>query len=252
MKKLILFSMALLFSVAVFSQRNDNSEYWNVWEYKVKDGMEQKFTDAAAKKTAKFNGTPESAIITYRTTTGRSAGNLVRVQANRKPADYDVDRTAEGKYWRDNVSEFVGSSYGLVIWQRLKDGSYNFEPGEAPAKFVQRTFVEVKADRTGHFRRFRSRIAKVMEKRKYNGRVGLFRVESGGNRNLFGVTMAFDTYKQAAQPEHETSFQDDYNEMFGWGTFEEDVDNYDKSIEIFGERRETMQLVPEMSSGMMK
>ena len=32
MKKLILFSMALFFSVAVFSQRNDNSEYWNVWE----------------------------------------------------------------------------------------------------------------------------------------------------------------------------------------------------------------------------
>jgi len=46
--------------------------------------------------------------------------------------------------------------------------------------------------------------------------------------------------------------EEDYNELFGWGTWTEDLNNFDASLEIYGEFTETMVLVPEMSTGMMK
>ena len=45
--------------------------------------------------------------------------------------------------------------------------------------------------------------------------------------------------------------EDLYNEMFGWGSMEEDSQNFDASLEYWGEQIETLQLVPEMSTGMM-
>ena len=66
MKKLLLFSMVLLLSTSIYAQRSNNAIYWNTWEYTAKDGMQKDFEKAAAKKTAMFNKTPETAIMTYR------------------------------------------------------------------------------------------------------------------------------------------------------------------------------------------
>jgi hypothetical protein len=49
----------------------------------------------------------------------------------------------------------------------------------------------------------------------------------------------------------EDSWEDDYNEEYGWGSWEEDLQNFRDSIEEWGERTETMQLVPSLSTGMM-
>ena len=74
MKKLLL--LGLLISISINGQRNKNADYWNTWQYTAKDGMVQKFEEAAAKKTAMFNKTPETAIITYRVVTGSNTGEL--------------------------------------------------------------------------------------------------------------------------------------------------------------------------------
>ena len=250
MKKLFLFSMALLISASIFGQRNDNSEYWNTWQYTPKEGMAQKFRDAAAEKTNKFNNTPENAMATYRVITGRNTGSFLRVQTNKKPADYDIDRSSEGEYWAENVSKYVGRSHGHVRWQRLNNGSYNYDPATAkPAKFVYRTMFDVKADRVTHFRRFMSRTAKIMEKRKYDGSRALFRVVSGGNRNMFVTGIPFNTFKQAPQPEQEQSFRDDYDDLYGYNSFAEDLQNFTASLEGWGEYRETLEFEPELSAG---
>lgn len=253
MKKVILLTIALCINFTVFSQRNDNSDYWNVWQYEAKDGMTQKFMDAAAEKTAKFNGTPETAMSTYRIVTGRNTGTFVRIRGPLKPADFDIDSSAEGKYWQENVDKYVGNSKGLQRWQILNNGSYNFTGGDGtPSKYFEQTFFDVKADRILHFRRFQTRIAKNLEKRNWKGTRGLFRLTSGGNRNLFVLVSPFNTYKQESQPENENSFEDDYNELFGYGSFDEDLSNFDSSLEAWGEMRETLQLVPSMTTGMMK
>ena len=252
MKRLLLFSMALLLSASIYAQRNDNTEYWNSWEYTAKEGKAKDFEAAAAKKTSMFNASDNNAIMTYRVITGPNSGTYVRVQSRKSPADYDLDRSAEGNYWSENVAKFVAKSSGQVRWQLLNNGTLNYTPGATPNKYVVRTTFNVKADKVNHFRRFMSRVAQVIEKRGGTNTRLLFRLESGGNRNQFVVVTGFDTFKRTDDGvEQENTFREDYNEMFGWGSIEEDGDNFDASLEYWGEQRETMVLVPEMSTGMM-
>ena len=233
------------------SQRSDNSDYWNTWEYAPKDGMRADFEKAAAKKTAMFNKTPETAILTYRIITGSNSGTYVRLETNKSPEDYDVDRSAEGKYWDTNVSSFIANNGGQVRWSRLNDGTINYDPeNKTPAKYVQRTTFNVKADKVMHFRRLMTRVAKVIEKRGGTQTRILFRLVSGGNRNQFIVATTFDSFKRApnTRPEQENTWREDYDEMFGWGSMDEDGKNFDASLEYWGEETETLQFVPEMST----
>ena len=249
MKKLVFFTMAILMSISIYAQRSDSADYWNTWEYTPKDGMREDFEKAAAKKTAMFNKTPETAIYTYRIITGPSSGTYVRVESNKSPEDYELDRSAEGKYWNDNVSNFVAKNSGQVRWQRLNNGTYNYNPeNNSPAKYVQRTTFNVKADKVMHFRRFMSRITEVMEKRGAEGTRILFRLVSGGNRNQFVVASTFDTFKREPMAEQENTWREDYTELFGPGSWDEDLNNFRTSLEYWGEQVETMQFVPEMST----
>jgi len=253
MKNLLLVSIAILFSSSIYCQRSDDNDYWNTWRYKPKEGMVKDFEKAAAKKTAMFNNTPEKAIITYKVVTGPNSGTYERVESNKYAKDYDLDRSAEGDYWNENVGKFIEKSNGQVRWDRMNNASYKYDSTNGkPAKYVQRTTYSVKANGILSFRRFMARLTKVAEKRGWSEGRLLFRIVSGGNRNEFVLVQTFDTYVRPAEPEIETSMEEDYNELFGWGTWTEDLNNFDASLEIYGEFTETMVLVPEMSTGMMK
>ena len=252
MKKLLLFSMILVLSASVYAQRNDKTKYWNTWEYTAKEGMQKDFENAAAKKTAMFNKTTETAIFTYKVITGPDSGTYLRVEGNKTPADYDLDRSAEGNYWNENVAKYIAKDKGQVRYEKIENGSYNPDPeNPSVANYVKRTTFNVKADKILHFRRAMNRVTKVAKKRGWKGSRSLFRVVSGGNRNQFVLTVGFDTYKRAESPEHENTFKEDYDEMFGWGSLDEDWSNFDSSLEYWGEQVDMLKLVPEMSTGMM-
>ena len=250
MKRSVLLGIALLLCAFMYSQRSNEAVYWNTWDYTPKEDMRDDFEKAAAKKTAMFNKTPETAISTYRIITGPNSGSYVRVEGRKTAADYDLDRSAEGQYWNDNVAKYLAKNGEHVRWVRLENGSYDPDPEDnTPSKFVRRVFYNVKADKVMHFRRAMSRMSKVAEKRGWLGR-SLYRLISGGNRNLFVVAMGFDTYKRAEAQEFETTAEEDYNEMFGWGSWDEDWKNFDKALEYWGEQVDLLQYVPEMSTPM--
>ena len=95
-------------------------------------------------------------------------------------------------------------------------------------------------------------MAKVAEKRGWDAGRSLFRLVSGGNRNQFVLAITFNAYKRNEGPEMETSMEDDYDELFGWGTRREDGKNFDASLEYWGEDVETLKLVPSMSTRITK
>lgn len=255
MKRLFLSVMALLISVALYSQlsSNDNARYWNVWQYKAKEGKTQDFMEAAAEKTAKFNATVETGITTYRIETGRRAGTFVRISGPLKSADFDVDRSAEGKYWQENVAKYVGQNLGLQRWNQLNDATMNFTPGEGkPSNYFEQTFYEVKQGKVGDFRRFQYRVVENLKKRNMPVKRAMFRLISGGNTNMFVVVNFFDTYKQDPAPSNESRWEDDYNELFGRGSWDRDMESYRASFESWGVMKETLRLIPQMSTGLME
>lgn len=250
MKKLVVVTLAILMSASMYAQRSNEANYWNTWEYTPKDGMRADFEKAAAKKTAMFNATPETAITTYRIITGPNSGAYFRVESNKSAEDYDRDRSAEGKYWEDNVDKYVAKDNGQLRWWRVNNGSYDPNPDrKSNFKYVSRTFYDVKPGKVMHFLRWMNRMSKIAEKRDWDGR-SLYRLYSGGNGNRFVQSAGFDTYKRAEadDTEPDTTVREDYNEMFGWGSFDEDRDNFYASLEYWGIQRDLMQLVPEMST----
>jgi len=251
MKKQLLIILTFCLSTVVFGQRNSNQEYWNTWRYTPKTDMVQKFESAVALKTKTFNSSPELGIFTYKVITGPNTGVYERVEANKKPADYDMDRSVEGAYWDKNVTKYIRKEEGQKRWTRLNNGSYNFDPEKTtPSKYITRTVYDVKADKIMHFRRFMSRVTEIMTLREMDVNVLLFRLQSGGNRNQFVRVVGFSSYERVMKSS-ETTWEDDYNKLFGWGSWSEDISNLDTSIEMYGENVETLQLMPELSSGMM-
>ncbi len=251
MKKQLLIILTFCFSTVVFGQRNSKQEYWNTWRYTPKADMVQKFESAVALKTKTFNSTPELATFTKKVITGPNTGTYERVEGSKKPADYDMDRSVEAAYWDKNVSKYIANEEGQKRWTRLNNGSYNFNPEtDAPSKYITRTVFDVKADKIMHFRRFMYRITEILKLREIDVSVLLFRLESGGNRNQFVRVVGFSSYERVMKSS-ETTWEEDYNKLFAWGSWSEDIANLDSSIEMYGEKVETLQLVPELSSGMM-
>lgn len=237
-------------SIVAFAQRGANAEYWNTFHYKAKEGKEKQFLDAAAKKTQKFNATPDNLIVTYRITTGSQAGVYERIMPWLSSEDYDRDASKELAYWAENVAPYATPVGGQQVWQRLKWADVNIQEGRGPYKYLGKTTYIVKHTHRDHFSRFISRVGKIMEKRWPDQARVVFRLHSGGQRNMYVSYVGFDTYK-SNNPEMETTWEEDYNEMFGWGTWDTDLELYEQSIEmIVGEQRETLKLVEELMPSM--
>ena len=247
--------LALILCANLYAQRNENNDYWNSWRYTAKEGKTADFEAAEAKNMQMFNNSAETAMFTYKIVTGRNSGTYERVESMKFPKDYDKDRSAEGDYWDKNVSKFVAKASGQMRWDRINNATLNWDPENpgTPAKYLERTTYDVKPDGITHFRRFIYRITKTLEKRGYQDSQLMFRCISGGSDNMFVVVRGFNKYqdKRWSDVEHENNFMEDYDELFGWGTFKEDQTNFDASLESWGEMTETMQLVPSLTTGMM-
>lgn len=254
MKKLTIILLALLTTSLMFSQRSTNNDYWNSWRYTPKKGMDSDFRKAVAKKMAQFNNSQETAIFTYQIVTGRNSGTYERVESMKYPKHYDMDRSSEAKYWQDNVGKYIEKSGGQIRWDRINNATLNWDPENpgTPSKYLERTTFDVKPGSILHFRRFVYRVTETLKKRGFKDTQLLFRCVSGGSDNMFVMVRGWNKYQDDASPERDESFEDDYNELFGWGTFDEDRQNFDDSLENWGEWTETMELVPELSTGMMK
>ena len=254
MKNVKIILLALLTTSFMFGQRNADNDYWNSWRYTSKKGMDNDFRKAVAKKMAQFNNSPETAIITYQVVTGRNSGTYERVESMKYPKHYDMDRSAEAKYWQENVGKFIEKSAGQIRWDRINNATLNWDPENpgTPSRYLERTTFDVKPGSILHFRRFVYRVTETLKKRGFKDTQLLFRCVSGGSDNMFVMVRGWNKYQDDASPDQDESFEDDYNELFGWGTFDEDRKNFDNSLEDWGEWTETMELVPELSTGMMK
>lgn len=253
--KNLLFGLALLFCASLHAQRSAENDYWNSWRYTPKQGMTADFEAAVAKKMRQFNNSAETGMVTYKIVTGRNSGTYERVESMKYPKDYDKDRSAEADYWQKNVSKFVEKASGQLRWDRINNATLNWDPENpgSPSKYLERTTYDVKPDGIMHFRRFVYRITKTLEKRGFKDTQLMFRCISGGSDNMFVVVRGWNNYadKPWTDVEHENDFMEDYEELFGWGTFREDQKNFDSSLESWGEMTETMQLVPSLTTGMM-
>lgn len=254
MKNAAFLVFALIFSATLFAQRDAKNDYWNTWRYTPKEGMDQDFRKAVAKKMELYNNSPDKAIFTFQIITGSNSGTYERVEPMKYPKDYDLDRTGEAAYWQENVGKFVAKNSGQMRWDRINNATINWDPETPrnPSKFLERTTYDVKPGRILDFRRYVERVTETLKKRGFTDTQLMFRCISGGSANMFVLVQGYNNHQDRVMPENDKSFEEDYNEQFGWDTFDEDRQKFDDSLEAWGEYTETMMLVPSLTTGMMK
>ena len=220
--------LAFLITFSVQSQRNPENTYMSTFAYKAKDGMVDKFEKAVAKKTKMFNSEEGDIILTYKVLTGNNAGVYERYLVNQKASSYDLDRSDELEYWAKNVAPYGDPVGGQQRWQLAEP----LNIGEGAKKYISKRIFVMKNGMTDHVFKYLWRQGKVAEKRNPDAVRRVFRLVSGGDTQILAVFSLFDSYPWPG--DSETSYQEDYDEMFGWKQEEMDYKNMMKSLRDWG------------------
>ena len=245
MKKLFFFLLICSVTFTGYSQEVfQNWEYWNTWTYKPKSDMVDKFEDAAAKKTKKFNASNNNLIVTYKIVTGQDFGTYLRIQPFQKSKDYDKDRSNELKYWSENVIPYVESSGGQKRWVRLPWGDVNTDGN--PNKYLTQHSYIIKPGKSGDFRRWLDRIGQISSERRPDLARVVLSIISGGNWQEYVVFNGFDKY-EAVLKEYDTSWEEEYNKRFGSNSWDDDRESFQSSVDmLIGHQVQTLELVNSM------
>jgi len=239
MKNIYLLIISFLITFSVQSQRNPESTYMTTFAYKAKDGMVEKFEKAAAKKTKLFNSEEGNIIITYRVLTGDNAGVYERYLVNQKASSYDRDASKELKYWADNVAPYADAVGGQQRWSLYEGLSI----GSGAKKYLQKRIFVVKQGMDEHVLKYLWRQGKVLEKWNPNAVRRVFRLVSGGNTQVIVIFSLYDSHPWAER-DSETTWEEDYNEMFGRNQQEIDNKRMIKSLRDWGgSQRYTLERV---------
>ena len=237
--KILLFTV-LLSTTLTFSQRNPNATYMTSFAYKAKDGMVEKFEKAAEKKTKMFNKEEGSIIFTYRILTGNNSGAYERYLVRQSNKSYDMDRSEELEYWEKNVAPYADAVGGQVRWMWEEWATIGDQP--EPPKYLHKTVIAYKPGMESYVTRNIYRSGKVLEKRNPNAFRRVFSPVSGADLNIIVVFTGFDEFGREWTAD--STWEEDYNEMFGWEQYSADSKMRDKSLrEYNGITRITLEKV---------
>ena len=252
MKKILFINLLItcFFTLSLTGQSNPNWEYWVTGNVEIKSGMAAELEKVAGLKTKKFNNTPETAITTYKIMNGPDQGKYQRIQGYKDLNWFNSDMTSKAgrQYWMKNVSKYVQNYEGRKVWWRIENLSHNFGTETKAKKYIHRLIRIIKPGKTNDFWTFSNRIIQVFKKHEYTGVQAAFKIVSGGNENEFIFVYAFDDFtEQGKFPNTDKSLKELYNEMYN-GSYDKDLDVYNDAIEMSGRRRETLSLIPKLST----
>ncbi|MFL3662115.1 MAG: hypothetical protein ACI6PN_10235 [Polaribacter sp.] len=247
MKKALLVLLIPFFALA---QTNSNREYWQTNKWKAKSGRTSEFKAGVAKKTRKFNNTPETSMATYQLITGADQGKFMRVMGNRSAVAFDADNTVELSYWDKHVTPHVDHMEGNKRWWRMNSLSQNWDNTAAPARFIKMTTYTIKSSNRSDFFRFWRNNNKLQKSLGYTGTSGLFTLVSGGEAYELLEVKQYNSHTEGLgkMTDPNVDYVDAYNKMFGWRTHRNDELAFKATIEKGGITIETAELKPEMSS----
>lgn len=235
---------------------SDGERYiMNKWT--PKEGKTSEFMNAAGKKTKMFNNSPENAIVTYQVLNGPDTGQFLRINLYASIENfvgYNSNNSDEREYWEKNVLPLTQSNDGPTIWRRLSSLSNNWpNPNDGviePSKYMVVDTYTVSSEGYADHREIIGKIYSIIKEAGSSAKTSLFKVESGGNPNTYMRVRMFDDPNERAQwAEQERTFEQVYNQKYGYRSFEKDIQVLNESIMSWSKTSEIVMFVPSMSAG---
>ena len=222
----------------------------------IKNGQMEKFIQMAGKKTKQFNGQDANTqFYTWNILSGPNAGKIWRVEVGESLASFDTNPYASqgGKYWQKNVSPTIEENNvtRTAVWQRVEGASWS--PDNGPNDLMRRAiFYSYKPSHEADFWTYRNRIIKAREAHNDQSRPATSSWWCGSGCDGPTVVVFFshaDYEDQLNDGAGNQALWEKYDEMYGEGAHDQDVERMVQSLKENGQRTRHLMLIPEASSG---
>jgi len=232
-----------------------SSQIYTSRTIEIEQGQMDKFIEAASKKTQMFNNDENNfAYYTFQILSGEDTGKIFRVQVGTpEMMDAGLDQK-EANYWSKNVGPYIKSNSAgrTVMWWRNADASFVPESSsDNDLRMVM--FYNYKDEGEVDFWRFRERQAKAraaLGEDQLDSAMNVMVCSSGCNGNWVAIFFSYESFEAQRNINQEglPKLVEKYNEMFGGGSYEQDVARVDASLMPNGRRVVHMQLIRGASS----
>jgi hypothetical protein len=244
MKKTNLFLMTLVISSFAFAQ------HINTRFISVDKGSNEAFEKGVAKKTSKFNAKEgQLRFYTFMVNTGANMGNYVRVRYEDDMKGFDRNPSNEAmKLWNSEVSDLATSKNTRMLSLNKEASHVTVSPFSKPLRTVMEYTFQ--GGMSAEFWRFRNNVAKAVKESGAAIFMEVWGCASGCDGNMVMVVFGHDNYGASAVDnsiEWEKVYNT-YNKLNGEGSYDKDISNFGKSLEMYGRRTYTMTFMPELSS----
>ena len=219
----------------------------------VKDGHMDKFMSGVAKKTQMYNNSEDSdKFYTFQILTGPNATDFIRVRwmesINELDNPIDADELA---YWNKNARPHYTEG-AARIWSR--NANLSHVPEDSGNTNLRRViYYNYKDSGEQDFWRFRERQAKAraaMGDDQLDSAMNVMVCGSGCDGNWVAIFFSYESFEAQRQINQDglPKLRDKYNELYGGGSYEQDVNKLDASLMPNGRRNVHMRLIREASS----
>ena len=243
MKKLI------ITLITCFIMMTGYAQLINMRYLKVDRGMETKFKEGAKKKTSIYNSKEgQIRYFTFLVNTGPHSGEYFRVRYEEELSGFDSNDPKGNDYWNDLVGDLHTSS-DAQRWGYVKNASHvTVSPFAKPLRRV--LTYNYKGTMEKEFWRFRNNVAQALQNADADIFMEVWWCGSGCNGNTVNVVFGHKNYAEQATDNSEewVKVVEKYNEMFGEDAYEEDIQAFETSLEMYGRSSHSMSFQPEMSS----
>jgi hypothetical protein len=221
----------------------------------VEPGQMENFVKAAGEKTQKFNNDENNfAFSTFEILSVTDTGKIFRVQVGSPEMMDSGLNPEEANYWSKNVDKYIksNSSGRTIMWTRNANASVVPESSENHnLRMVM--FYNYKDSAEQDFWRFRGRQAKAraaMGDDQVNSAMHVMNCASGCDGNWVAIFFTYESFEQQGDVNANElpKLVEKYNEMYGGGSYEQDVESVDASLMPNGRRVVHMKLLREASS----
>ena len=235
--------------LALFIMTGSYAQVINVRYLKVDRGMEDKFIEGVKKKTKNCNS-KEGHIryFTFMINTGPHSGEFSRIRYEDELAAFDSDDAVGNAYWQ----ELLGSIHTNTLSQRWSYGkeasNVTVSPFDKPLRRV--ITYNYQGEIEDKFWRFRLNVAKAIKSAGVDIFMEVWACASGCDGNTVNIVFGHKNYAELASDNNEewTKVYEKYNELFGDKAYDEDIKDFESSLEMYGRSSYEMTFLPELSS----
>lgn len=227
--KNLLITLVIFTGYALCTNAQTDYRQWEVGNYKIKMGQEDMFEKGLAVHNKKFHSAAPYKIGVSKCMSGPSSGQYTLVlgpvtfsQIEGRPAGVDHDSD-----WNKNVMPYVESEGEGSYWRMNDEASYNPTGSEKFTKSRLRFFT-INPGQMDRFKELVKMVSEVYKAKNYKAAYNVY-IRYGASQGPHAAAEIFmDSWAYLDTP---NTFQKDYEEVHGEGSFQKFQDDFEIAID---------------------